>query len=953
MDKSLQIMSEFIIYDKYARYIPELKRRETWDEIVDRCRNYMLKKFNSFEHEINQIFEAVRKKEILPSMRFMQFAGEAIDRDNMCMYNCCYAQIDSPAIFGDIMYNLMCGTGQGYSVLPCHIEKLPMINKSKEFENYVISDDIYGWANAIKRLVCSYYDINPVPCFDFSLIRKKGSRLKTRGGFAPGPEPLIKAIKNITAILDSRKQSWLSSIDIHDIICHMADAVWVGGIRRAALICLFHPEDELMLNAKSNSIPVFDVQHWHKDGVDTIDFATKDGQFYTVEIRKGVNGNEYLLDRLLVDKTDMTIGWWEIEPQRARANNSAVLLRNNTSYTTFSNVFDKTRTSMCGEPGFCWTYTYDMGTNPCQPKSATVITRKGLTRIGDLKIGDEVYSPEGWARVYNIVNNKFKKVYKYRTPYGYFYGTDKHKVLLNGDKIDVAKVDKLTISRGPLKTVDGISKEDVDMGVAIVTNYNELSAKYITNDIFTKDLRDRYIPSEYYGNNYRAVSLLQGIFSKIGYIDEDRGLCIEWKCNSLLDEIQSLLNSLGIISTVKYKSNLDKFDLEGLNYVLAIKNDIFYFEKYIGIDSIVNAKLNIDIKKFEFKSTDTFESDIYSVDYLGEMEVFDITLENYSHTYVSNGIVVSNCGEIGLYSHQCCNLFEINGRIIDTQEKFNELAKLSSWGGTFQAYFTNFPEFISGLWKERCERERLLGIGITGIVAMDFDNLNFREAVDIIKEENIKLSERLGINASARLTCIKPSGTTSLVLGTSSGIHAYHSPYYLRTIRVAKNRNIYNYLKNNFPDLIEDCVSNPIDTAILTLPVKAPENASFRDEGAINFLERIKYIYQEWVVTGHVSGENTHNVSCTVSVKENEWDEVKKWMWDNRDEYASIALLPYDEHIYKQAPHQDCDEETYNKYMSFLGDIDFSSIEEPEDLTNFLEVTCTGGVCEYNGMLNN
>jgi ribonucleoside-diphosphate reductase alpha chain len=208
---------------------------------------------------------------------------------------------------------------------------------------------------------------------------------------------------------------------------------------------------------------------------------------------------------------------------------------------------------------------------------------------------------------------------------------------------------------------------------------------------------------------------------------------------------------------------------------------------------------------------------------------------------------------------------------------------------------------------------------------------------------------RIGINPAARVTCIKPSGTTSLVLGTASGIHAWHAPYYLRTMRFNKNEDIAAYLMVNHPELCEDDVLRPNDTLCVRIPIKAPEGSIYRTESALDTLERVKKFSLEWIKPGHVDGKNTHNVSATISIKNDEWKSVGEWMWENRDVYNGLSVLNYDGGSYVQAPFEDITEEEYIKRVSALQHIDLQKVIELDDNVEFGQVAaCAGGSCEVN-----
>jgi ribonucleoside-diphosphate reductase alpha chain len=236
---------------------------------------------------------------------------------------------------------------------------------------------------------------------------------------------------------------------------------------------------------------------------------------------------------------------------------------------------------------------------------------------------------------------------------------------------------------------------------------------------------------------------------------------------------------------------------------------------------------------------------------------------------------------------------------------------------------------------------------MTGIGSGAVLNYNMEEAALAVKEENARVAGLIGINASARTTTVKPAGTTSLTLGTSSGIHAWHNDYYVRRMRIGKNEAIYTYLSIYHPELLEDCVLRPHDTAILTIPQKAPEGAILRTESPIDLLERVKKVTKEWIKPGHRRGNNTHNVSATISIKNEEWETVGEWMWENRKFYNGLSVLPYDGHTYKQAPFEDCTKETYNELMSTLQNLDLTRVVELEDMTDLSgELACAAGNCE-------
>jgi len=304
------------------------------------------------------------------------------------------------------------------------------------------------------------------------------------------------------------------------------------------------------------------------------------------------------------------------------------------------------------------------------------------------------------------------------------------------------------------------------------------------------------------------------------------------------------------------------------------------------------------------------------------------------------------CCEIGLRPFQFCNLTEINVSDVRSQEDYEERARVAAFIGTLQAGYTDF-HYLRTSWQKATEKDALIGVSMTGIASGAVLELNMAAAAKIVKEENARVAKLIGIRQAARTTCVKPAGTTSLALGTSSGVHSWHSEYYIRRIRVGKNEPIYSFLEKNHPELIEDEYFRPHDTAIIKVPQKAPEGAITRKESALSLLRRVGKVSTDWVRTGHKKGQNSHNVSATVSIKDSEWDDVGDWMWENKDIYNGLSVLPHSEHSYKQAPFEDCSKETYDVMSNTLSKVELTQIVEEEDETDLQgEIACAGGACE-------
>jgi len=614
MDVTQEILSEITTYMKYSKYVPEKKRRETWTELVTRNKEMHQAKFPQLKDEIEEAYKLVYAKKVLPSMRSLQFAGKPIELNNSRIFNCSFLPINDWRAFSEIMFLLLSGCGVGYSVQTHHVDELPEIKVPTKHKRYLIGDSIEGWADAVRMLCKAYFTGAPLPLFDFRDIRAKGAQLITVGGKAPGPEPLKECLFNLQKVFDRKKNGdKLTSLDAHDMACHIADAVLSGGIRRAALISLFNLDDEEMLTCKFGS-------------------------------------------------------WWEENPQRGRANNSAVVIRHKIDEEEFLKLWKKIELSGSGEPGIYFSNDKEWGTNPC-------------------------------------------------------------------------------------------------------------------------------------------------------------------------------------------------------------------------------------------------------------------------------------C-EIALRPFQFCNLCEVNVSNIESQEDLNERVRIGAFIGTLQAAYTDF-HYLRDIWQKTTEKEALLGVGMTGIGSGVILNYDLKKAADLAKTENARIAEIIGVNKAARVTTVKPSGTSSLVLGTASGIHAWHNDYYIRRIRVGKNEAIYNYLAINHPELVEDDFFKPTIQAVISVPQQAPPGSILRTENVMDMLERVKKFNTQWVKKGHRKGANTNNVSATVPINENEWEAVGNWMWENRDTFNGLSVLPFFGGSYTQAPFEDITKEQFDDMVQHLHNIDLSKIVEFSDDTNLSEnLACSGGSCE-------
>ena len=337
---------------------------------------------------------------------------------------------------------------------------------------------------------------------------------------------------------------------------------------------------------------------------------------------------------------------------------------------------------------------------------------------------------------------------------------------------------------------------------------------------------------------------------------------------------------------------------------------------------------------------------VISIKEAGQQEVFDFNLQDQTHWGVIEGVIAHNCSEAALRPFTFCDLVEINASAINNQQDLNQVCADAAFINTLQASYTDF-HYLRDIWKQTTEEDSLIGVGITGITSGNLDDLDLKLGSEIIKKTNEEVSKLIGINKAARCTLVKPAGTTSLILGTSSGIHDWHDNYYLRRVRVNKQEAIYSYILENLPEIVENDNFDQ-HTAIFVFPQKAPDSAKIRSNtDVIELLERVKKYNLEWIRNGHNRGDNYHNVSATISIKDHEWEKVGSWIWNNRYNYHGLSVLPFDGGTYQQAPFESCDENTYNQYLSYFKDIDLKQIIEIEDNTEFDDsIACSGGTCE-------
>ena len=660
--------------------------------------------------------------------------------------------------------------------------------------------------------------------------------------------------------------------------------------------------------------------------------------------------------------TAKTGDWYIKNPQRGRSNNSALLVRDQVSHEEFAEIIKSTRAF--GEPGFIFANNEDTGFNPCQPAWAPILTKGGIRKFSEISEGDEVWSETGWTKVIKKWSTGVKKVYRYGTTAGVFYGTENHRLVSNGVKIEAKDAESVDTLRGSFNVNLELSPQDIIDGLMLGDGTVHKASNNLVNlcigqddgDYFTSEMRNyitecrpgvgpyayevktlitsdelpltylRSIPDRYfYGSASKVAGFLRGLYSANGSFVGGR-VTLKSASFKVIEQTQMMLSSLGISSyyTTNKASNV-KFDngeyLCRQSYDLNITSDRNKFISIIGyIQKYKTDKVLDYISKVNHSNKGKSTYDIISVDLISEEEVFDITVDNKPHTYWTGGLNVSNCVEINLYpqtadgrsGYQFCNLTEGNGKYCDTKEKFFDVCRASATIGTMQAGYTNF-KYLSKETQEITEREALLGCSITGVMDNPEILLNpeiQRQGAEVTKAINKKIAKLIGINQAARITCIKPAGSTSCVLSTSSGIHPHHARRYIRRVQGNRNEFAMQYFKKINPLAVETSVwsTNGTDEVISFL-CEVPKGAIVKNNlGAVQLLEKVKLTQQNWVECGTneeqcVVKGSRHNVSNTITVKDEEWDEVRDYIYENRHYFAGISLLSASGDLdYPQAP---------------------------------------------------
>lgn len=949
--KDAGLLRQFIAVSRYARWIESETRRESWEDTVSRYVNFMDEHTEGNYHLYlrDTVHQAICNHKVMPSMRALMTAGEAAARENIAIFNCAYIAINSKRKFAEALYILMCGTGVGFSCERQEIQNLPVVPASLVpcDDIITIGDSKEGWAKGFRKLVSCLYD-GDIPTMDYSHIRPAGARLKVFGGRASGSRVFRNLCEYTVALFKKAKGRKLNSIEVHDLMCTIGEIVVVGGVRRSALISLSNLSDLRMREAKT--------------------------------------------------------GQWYVEnPQRALANNS-VAYTEKPNVEIFMEEWLALIRSKSGERGIFYRVAAqkqasrhgrrsadaNYGTNPCLSGDTLVfIPGAGMNRIRNLAgkdlpvINQEGREVTGRFRQTSAASQLWEVLLSNgaiisATEYHRFVladGTKKQTYELRpGDSLmptnmfgqfgsihepNAAYLDAWLIADGTWHNNDGSSKLYLYGAKKEFERTFALDFKEDANDRLVAYLPGKPLPDKtkvpdyvLQGDMDTVVAFAKGALASDGHLGEtEKGWTMQFTSihRTFLQDLQALLRPLGVRGKITLaheagmrllpdgRGGLAEYPCQDV-YRLAVSNPA----------ALMRYTHPTLVKRGPY-----IKEEVVTVEHAvatSRVEpVYCAGVEDTS-SFALPWIISGNCGEIVLLDRGFCNLSEVVVRSDDTLESLKYKVEIATVLGTLQSTMTNFG-FLDEEWKRNAESERLLGVSLTGI----YDNRTMAglEGMDTLIEwltvlhdhaweVNAKWASLLGIAPSAAITTIKPSGTVSQLVDSSSGIHPRHSKFYLRTVRLDKKDPLCKFMQDQ-GIYSEPAVGREDVTQVFYFPVKSPDGAVLRDDvSAINHLNLVNTYYRYWC---------DHNVSVTITVRDEEWFSVGAWVFDNFDTICGLSFLPHTDHVYQQAPYIEITEEEYSKWLHDHPEpnVDWSMLSEYEKEDNTVSsqtLACTGGVCE-------
>lgn len=931
----------YIVYKRtYARLIPELNRTEEWHETIERCINGAQKIGARYtKDEAEKLFDLIFNLKCNFAGRMLwQLGTGTVDKIGMpSLLNCWWVSIRKPEDFCFVFDHLMLGGGVGFSVKKEDVHELPKVKSNISIthertkdSDFIIPDSRQGWVELLRKVLDSYFVTGKSFSYSTILIREAGELIKTFGGKASGYRILVDGINNITKVLDSREGKKLRSTDVLDICNIIGSIVVAGNIRRSAEIAIGDPDDYLYARAKRwdlGNIPNWRSMSNNSISADSFDQISND-------IWNGYDGNgePYGLINLKLARTYGRLG---------------------------EKIKDDVE-----------------GFNPCFTADTPLLTENGFVNIGDLKdqkmillnYRGEKVNGKVWSNgIKDIVTLKFSNKEEIKcTPDHRFMlldGSECEAKDLKGRRINLYLGNQIEHNSeyvkygfiqgdgglGRLSSSDhlgleiNIGKNDLDVANFFGIEYRDDVRSYYTTG-FNEKLRQlgfssqslptREFPTSYdYWDENDKLSFLKGMFSANGSVVKKHRVSYKAVSKKLIDKLSETLFDFGInnyITVNKAKTvsfaNGDYTCKESYDVNISDFESIRLFYKKIGFIHLYKME---NLKSLLFLKSPV----VISVKDSGSEEVFDFNLDDDTHWgVVGSGFVAHNCAEATLGDKEPCDLAELYLNNIVSKDEMFDCAKLLY--KTTKAVLT-LPAIYQET--EKIVRKNMrIGIGITGI-CQSLDKLEWCDSVyKELRKYDIEWSKERGWNKSIKMTLIKPSGTLSLLAGSTPGVHPGYSKYYIRRVRIASNDSLISICREagykmeyqrNF-----DGTENH-DTMVVEFPCKAGDNSIVaKDMSAIRQLDLVKKMQTIWA---------DQAVSVTVYYKKEELPEIKNWLKENYEKsIKSVSFLLHNEHGFDQAPYEEITEEIYNSLKSKITELNIISAS---DMIEGLE--CEGGAC--------
>lgn len=955
IDKYGSQYQKFIFTRTYSRWNSALGRRETWRETVDRYHHFMRSRVpQDYREDFANAVRMIHNLDVMPSMRALWTAGLALERENVCGYNCAALNLDHPKSFAELLYILLCGTGVGYSVERQVINKLRVVPATfKEHkEAIVVADSKLGWAEAFYFHLQHLWNGQIFKC-DLSRVRPAGSPLKTFGGRASGPAPLKALFDFTTQLFMKRRGQKLTSVDCADLANKAASAVVVGGVRRSACICLTNLSDDRMAKYKTGSFQL--VHPWRQ-------------------------------------MANISVAYTDRPSSRKLLSEWIKLIESNSGERgIFNRAAINSQIPARRQPREDWLV------NPCLSGSTQLLTSHGFVPLEQLAGKSvSVVTPDGalsqgtvWATgVKPVVKIKFSS--PVQPP---ITCTADHVFrLADGSSCNASELPGKRLMQAPYVRMPGQNRAFVAgfiMGDGLLTRLKSPIHKGLEvclgekdQDIlnFIKpivpDLRNNPTstkPFAYYSQEARKIALefnlpskilperylhdpttfsadfIAGLFSANGSVIEGHRIALKTTCKKLAEQLKEALAKYQINAYITTnKPHRVKFSngtyLCKQSYDLNINafKDVFTFAQQIGF---VHTNKREKLKRLLSKGVY-----VKQVAPAGEEMVYDFNVPDGHWGVIQGGIVTHNCGEIILRPNQFCNLSEVVVRPADNIETLSKKVEAATILGMVQSTLTDF-KFLRKTWKTNCEEERLLGVSLTGLA--DHPNLSrvvlgtqktLLQLRDVARQTAATWAKILGVNMPAAITCVKPSGTVSQLVNCASGLHSRYAPYYIRRVRVATVDPICQYLIDkgvpNHPEVGQ--AEETCNTRVFEFPERSPKSSRLNQD--MSSVDQLGY----WLLLKDAWCE--HNPSCTIFVKEYEWIRTLAWVERYWDLIGGLSFLPADSGGYLLAPLEEIDVETYHKRVVDMPELDFSDLVKYERIdqgTGSTELACSAGSCAF------